>query len=49
MKQITVRPIGLVRKSEGKTEIVVDNQYQPGLLGLDGFSHVYVYWWLKKK
>jgi tRNA-Thr(GGU) m(6)t(6)A37 methyltransferase TsaA len=47
-RQFTVYPIGCVRKAKGKTEIVLDKQYQPGLLGLDGFSHIYVYWWFDR-
>ena len=48
MKQFTVCPIGRVRKAKKKTEIVLDKQYQPGLLGLDGFSHIDVYWWFDR-
>ena len=44
----TVYPIGCVRKADGKTEIVLDEQYQPGLLGLADFSHIYVYWWFDR-
>lgn len=44
----TVRPIGFVRKTEGRTLIVLDKRYQPGLLGLDRFSHVYVFWWFNR-
>lgn len=44
----TVRPIGFVRKIEGRTLIVLDKKYQPGLLGLDRFSHVYVVWWFNR-
>jgi len=47
-QQFTVYRIGCVRKARGKTKIVLDKQYQPGLLGLDGFSHVYVYWWFDR-
>ena len=47
-QQFTVYPIGCVRKAKGKTEIVLDKQYRPGLLGLDGFSHIYVYWWFDR-
>jgi tRNA-Thr(GGU) m(6)t(6)A37 methyltransferase TsaA len=43
-----VRPIGVVRKTERRTLIVLDRKYQPGLLGLDGFSHVYVLWWFDR-
>ena len=44
-QQFSVYSIGCVRKAKGKTQIVLDKQYQAGLLGLDGFSHIYVYWW----
>jgi len=47
-QQFTVNPIGCVRKAKGKTEVVLDKQYRPGLLGLDGFSHIYVYWWFDR-
>jgi tRNA-Thr(GGU) m(6)t(6)A37 methyltransferase TsaA len=47
-KQFTVYPIGHVRKAEGRTTIVLDPKYQPGLLGLDGFSHVYIFWWFDR-
>jgi tRNA (adenine37-N6)-methyltransferase len=43
-----VHPIAHVQKSDGRTLIVLDKKYQPGLLGLDGFSHVHVIWWLDK-
>jgi tRNA (adenine37-N6)-methyltransferase len=44
----TVYPIGRVQKTEGHTRLVLDPKYQPGLLGLDGFSHVHVVWWFDK-
>lgn len=44
----TVQPIGFVRKADNRTLIVLDKKYQPGLLGLDGFSHVYVFWWFNR-
>ena len=44
----TVRPIGVVKKLEGRTLIVLNKKYQPGLLGLDRFSHVYVVWWFNR-
>ncbi len=47
-KQFTVSPIGWVRKADRRTTIVLDRKYQPGLLGLEGFSHVYVYWWFDR-
>jgi tRNA (adenine37-N6)-methyltransferase len=44
----SVHPIGRVERTEGRTLIVVDKKYQPGLLGLEGWSHVQVIWWLDK-
>jgi tRNA-Thr(GGU) m(6)t(6)A37 methyltransferase TsaA len=43
--EFKIRPIGHVQKSEGRTLIVLEKDYEPGLLGLDGFSHAYVFWW----
>lgn len=40
-----VYPIGTIRKTEDDTRIDIDSQYQPGLLGIDGFSHILVYYW----
>lgn len=40
-----VRPIGLFQKTAEHTRIVVDKKYQAGLLGLDGYSHIQVFWW----
>ena len=44
-KTFTVHPIGRVEQKEGQTRIVLDEKYQPGLLGLDAWSHVQVFWW----
>ena len=47
-KSLSVHPIGQVQKTDGRTLIVLDKKYQPGLLGLDGFSHLHVIWWFDK-
>ena len=47
-KQFTVYPIGWVRKAEGRTTIVVDKKYQPALMGLEKFSHVWVLYWFDR-
>ncbi len=47
-KSFTVHPVGSVQKADGRTLIVLDKKYEKGLLGLDGFSHVYVFWWFDK-
>jgi tRNA (adenine37-N6)-methyltransferase len=43
-----LRTIGRVKKTDGRCTIVLDGQYQPGLLGLDEVSHVYVFYWLDR-
>jgi tRNA-Thr(GGU) m(6)t(6)A37 methyltransferase TsaA len=44
----TVHPIGWVRKAEGRTTIVVDERYQPALLGLDALDAVWVLYWFDR-
>ena len=44
----SVTPIGHVQKSEERTSIVLDKKHEPGLLGLEGFSHIYVFWWFDR-
>ena len=46
--EFKIRPIGHVKKSEDRTLIVLDKKYQPGLLGVDGYSHIYMIWWFDK-
>jgi tRNA-Thr(GGU) m(6)t(6)A37 methyltransferase TsaA len=45
VKEFVVRPIGQVRKDGERTLIEIDKQHQPGLLGLEKFSHIHVFWW----
>jgi tRNA-Thr(GGU) m(6)t(6)A37 methyltransferase TsaA len=47
-KHLTMQPIGYIRKPEDRALILLDERYQPGLLGLEGFSHVYVLWWFDR-
>jgi len=44
----TVYPIGKVVKEDGRTLIVLDEKYQPGLKRLDQFSHVTVIYWFDR-
>lgn len=44
----SVYPIGTVEKAGGRTTLVIDKKYRPGLLGLEGFSHVHVLYWLDR-
>jgi len=41
----TLRPIGTVKKQDGKTTLAINEAFRPALLGLDGFSHVIVFYW----
>ena len=44
-RQFTLEPIGSVQKSGERTRLVLDKAFEPGLLGLKDFSHVWVFWW----
>ena len=46
--RFTIVPIGFIRKKEDITCIEIDDQYSDALLGLDGFSHIYVFYWFHK-
>lgn len=43
-----LRPIGTVKKHDGKTTLVIGEAFRPALLGLDGFSHAIVFYWFDK-
>ncbi len=40
-----VFPIGFIRKQNGKVRIHIHENYCDALLGLDGFSHINVFYW----
>ena len=44
----TVYPIGKVHKHGSTTTIEIEPKYQDGLLGLEDFSHVWVFWWFDR-
>jgi len=45
----TVHPIGRVENKKGQPpRIVLFERYADGLLGMDGWSHVNVFWWFHK-
>jgi tRNA-Thr(GGU) m(6)t(6)A37 methyltransferase TsaA len=46
--RFTAYPIGKVKKENGRTKVVLDEAYRPGLLGLEGFSHVFVFYWFHR-
>ena len=43
-----MQPIGRVEKSAQTTILRIATEYVPGLLGLDGFSHVVVLYWFDR-
>ena len=42
---ISIHPIGVVGKSGDDVWIEVFEEYTDGLLGLEGFSHIWVFYW----
>ena len=40
-----INPIGVVRKTDDDARIEIFSDYADGLLGLEGFSHIYVFYW----
>jgi len=41
-------PIGYVRAGRDGFRLEIEKEYLPGLRGLDGFSHLNVFWWCHK-
>lgn len=48
MRTFSVHPIGYVRKAEGRTAIVLDDRYRPGLLGVDQLESIWVLYWFDR-
>jgi tRNA-Thr(GGU) m(6)t(6)A37 methyltransferase TsaA len=40
-----LNPVGTVRKTDEKEWLEIFDKYGDALLGLDGFSHIYVFYW----
>lgn len=47
-KEFKVTPIGYIKKPDGKTLIVLDKRYEPGLLRMEKRSEIWVLWWFDK-
>lgn len=47
-QRFEIVPVGVVGKDDNRTWISVDARYKDGLLGLSGFSHVIVCYWLHR-
>ncbi len=45
-KQFLLNPIGTVHKENERTTLLLNKDVEPALRGLDGFSHVWVFWWM---
>ena len=43
-----MRPVGWIRKSDGRTTIEIEPQYQPALLGLDDLDAIWVLYWFDR-
>ena len=41
----TINPIGVVKKNDAGVRIEIFSDYADGLLGLEGFSHILVFYW----
>ncbi len=48
VKEFKMLPIGYVKRPEGRTLIVLDDKYQPALLGVDSLSDIWVLWWFDR-
>ncbi len=44
----TMRAVGWVRKTAGKTLIEIDKRYQPALLGVDSLKTIQVFYWFDR-
>jgi tRNA-Thr(GGU) m(6)t(6)A37 methyltransferase TsaA len=45
IKPICLNPIGVVKKQGQRAWLEIYPEYAPGLLGLEGFSHLWVIYW----
>ena len=43
-----VYPIGWVRKSEGRTYLVIEEAYQDALMGVEQLDAIWVLWWFDR-
>jgi len=47
-KSYSIDPIGVVRKTDDTTRIEIFDAYADGLMGLEGFSHIHVFYWFSQ-
>ena len=44
-RSFKINPIGIIRKSDDRTWIEIDDCYKDALSGLESFSHIHVMYW----
>jgi tRNA-Thr(GGU) m(6)t(6)A37 methyltransferase TsaA len=47
-KTFTLRPVGVVEKKKPVVRVRIFDEYREALLGLDGWSHVHVFYWFDR-
>ena len=47
--ELTVRPIGVIRKGADGVRVELEEPYRPGLEGLERYSHLHVLWWFSRR
>ncbi len=47
-KTFTLRPVGVVEKKKPVVRVRIFEEYREALLGLDGWSHVHVFYWFDR-
>jgi tRNA-Thr(GGU) m(6)t(6)A37 methyltransferase TsaA len=47
-ESFAVHPVGHVHKRESGVTIEIEPRYEGALLGLEGFSHIWVIWWFDR-
>ena len=45
VSEYKILPIGFIQKEKKKVWIEIDEKYTDALLGLDGFSHINIFYW----
>jgi len=45
--ELTLRPIGVVRRDGDEVWLAVDEPYRPAMLEMDLFGHIIVLWWAR--
>jgi len=47
-EQFILRPIGKIHQEKGNATLVINKEIEPALRGLDGYSHIWVFWWFDR-